>query len=324
MKIKLLFIAALVMATTTVWAAPSDNSQREDGDKAEITVNVDAIDFGAIELGYSKIQTIQVTGQNLKEDISLTVECTRKDFYTVSVETITPETAADGAIVIVECRPYTQYVRPASLRLSSLDAEDVVIPLSASPYQAEVVFPNKSTQHFNANVGQLYTQVGTIRFPDAEIPTDPDTPVIRVGNVDWQFDDLGDLGDFGGFGPYSFSIEGDEEGCFMARLVRTSNIINSFTLAVTYAPKTVGTHQATLVAHCPNAGVPTVVVYLRGEAADGIGDVDDDCVLDIKDVTGMIDLLLSGDEEFDRGDVNRDGVFGIGDVVRLIDILLGH
>ena len=60
------------------------------------------------------------------------------------------------------------------------------------------------------------------------------------------------------------------------------------------------------------------------EAIQDSGDVDGDGNVSIKDVTSLIDLLLSGDTLPDYADVNGDGVTSIKDVTILIDILLSN
>lgn len=60
------------------------------------------------------------------------------------------------------------------------------------------------------------------------------------------------------------------------------------------------------------------------EAIQDAGDVDGDGNVSIKDVTSLIDLLLSGDTLPDYADVNGDGVTSIKDVTILIDILLSN
>ena len=54
------------------------------------------------------------------------------------------------------------------------------------------------------------------------------------------------------------------------------------------------------------------------------GDVNGDDIINIDDVTSLIDLLLSGDTLPDYADVNGDGVTSIKDVTILIDILLSN
>ena len=53
------------------------------------------------------------------------------------------------------------------------------------------------------------------------------------------------------------------------------------------------------------------------------GDVNRDGVVNISDVTSLIDLLLSGGEMIPEGDCNQDGAMNITDVTVLIDYLLG-
>lgn len=55
----------------------------------------------------------------------------------------------------------------------------------------------------------------------------------------------------------------------------------------------------------------------------GPGDINGNGEINIADVTGLIDQLLSGDELPDYFDVNGDGDVTIGDVTALIDMLLG-
>ena len=53
------------------------------------------------------------------------------------------------------------------------------------------------------------------------------------------------------------------------------------------------------------------------------GDVNGDGKVSIDDVTDLIDMLLSGEENFpNAADVNRDGKVSIDDVTDLIDYLL--
>lgn len=52
------------------------------------------------------------------------------------------------------------------------------------------------------------------------------------------------------------------------------------------------------------------------------GDVDGDGIVNIADVTRLIDLLLSGAEAPDAADCDRDGSAGIADVTAIIDYLL--
>ena len=57
-----------------------------------------------------------------------------------------------------------------------------------------------------------------------------------------------------------------------------------------------------------------------------VGDVNDDGVVSIADVTSLIDCLLSGQDnisDLSISDVDNDGIVSIKDITALIDYLLG-
>ena len=180
-------------------------------------------------------------------------------------------------------------------------------------------FVNNGTEDFTASVGQLITRTGIIRFADAEIPPDPNQPVIMSGGVNATTVNIDGLVD-----PscYSFVIEGADSDQFSARMVTTSSIKNECTMAISYTPRSIGSHVATLKAYCSKAGVPLFTIPLRGEAASVLGDLNDDGKVGITDVIGMINLLLSLDEAPSVGDVNCDGLFNISDVMLTINRIL--
>ena len=59
-----------------------------------------------------------------------------------------------------------------------------------------------------------------------------------------------------------------------------------------------------------------------GEATGELGDINDDGVIGIGDVTGIIGLLLNDAEDFPPADLNCDGLITITDVTLLIARLL--
>ena len=64
---------------------------------------------------------------------------------------------------------------------------------------------------------------------------------------------------------------------------------------------------------------------IEGFGSAGLGDVDADGLVDIYDVTALIDALLSGHEDgiyFESADLNANGRLDIDDVTALIDLLL--
>ena len=61
---------------------------------------------------------------------------------------------------------------------------------------------------------------------------------------------------------------------------------------------------------------------LEGYGSAGKGDVNTDGIINISDVTALIDLILSGGEYNPDADFNYNGKYDIGDVTTLIDFLL--
>lgn len=312
-KSVLLFIAALLLVSAKGWAAPAAGNE-----PAVITVSVNALDFGDLEIGYPVTESVVVTGENLTGNINLAIESQHAYFYEITPATITPELAANGAIVSVKCKPLSAYVKPANLRLTSLGAEDVLVPITANPYYPEVMFVSNHTQQFTAYAGGVTSRTGAVRFADAEIPPDPNQPVDRSVGIG---DDVGlNLIDLPGV--YSLAITGNDASCFAASIVKRSTLINMCTVRVSYFPKSCGTHTATLLLHCATAGVPEISIPLLGESDGILGDLDGNGVLGINDVTGMINVLLVGEDNLECADFNCDGKVSISDVTCLISHLL--
>lgn len=307
MKSKLLIVIAFILATVQGWAA-----------SPIITASAESLNFGDVEIGYPLTKNFVVTGQNLNENISLALEGRHTYFYQVTPETITPEAAAAGVTVTVKCLPVSQYIWPVSVVLTSAGADDVSIPLTANPFFPEVMFINNHNEGFTAYVGQMVTHSGTIRFADAEVPTDPYQPVDRSNGDD------GDImiGAIPGGGVYSFQIEGADKCHFSARIAKASTITNICTVAISYVPRSCGTHNATLKVNCSKAGVPTVTINLHGESTGVLGDLSGDGVIGLDDLTVMINWLLNSARNTSIGDVNDDGQFNLDDLTTLINRLL--
>lgn len=307
MRVRIIFILFFVLAMVQ-------------GKAAVIDVSVDTLAFGEVEVGYPVTATFTVTGYDLQDDINLSIDGGYNSYYEVTPETITPQDAAHGVVVKVKCKPFSEYFWKANVLLSSTDADDVVIPISVTPFYPAEMFINNQTEQFDAYVGQFVTHTGTIRFADAEVPHDPNTPVDR-GNSSFTLD-VGNNGFIDN--AYSFTIEGADQMQFSVRFVKTSTITNICTVAISYAPNTLGAHQATLKVNCSRAGVPTVTIPLRGESTAVLGDMDNDGLIDINDVTKIIDGLLTGCEVDGRADLDCDGTFSISDVTVLINRLLSY
>ena len=160
----------------------------------------------------------------------------------------------------------------------------------AAYVETENRFYDKSTEHFTARVGQMASRSGYIHFADAELPPDPNQPVVRSNGVAMQVIDINtDLND----GIYSYSIVGDDAAMFSARITSVSASENGCTVRITYHPLAVGSHTATLKVNCENAGSPVTVIYLSGECVPIPGDVDGNGQIGITDVTTLIDMLLN-------------------------------
>lgn len=227
-----------------------------------ITASVDNLDFGEVEVGYPVKKTLTVSGQNLVGNIDLTIHARSVKYYTVSPEVITPDQAATGVNVTVTYNPGSQYWTDADLVLTSEDAADVTIPLTASPYFPEDAFVNNQMVSFSANVGQLVSSVGIVRFADYEVPTDPNPPVDRSGKDEATLNVFPGLD---GIDDYSVMIEGST--CFRAIITKASALAKVCTVRITYWPDALpinGVHRATLKVTCTRAGVPVVTIPLEG------------------------------------------------------------
>lgn len=316
-KLELLFIAVLLLVSARGWTAQAANSE-----PASIGVSVEAIDFGAVEVGYAVSQSFVVTGYNLKDDINLTIEARNTAFFEVTPASISVEKAANGVTVYLKYKPYSWWVTSAELRLSSLDAEDVIIPVTADPYYPENILVSNSTVEMTALAGGFSSYVGTARFADAQIPPDPNQPVDRaVGDGD---EEEVTFNATGVPSQYSLSITGDDSMCFSARIVKASTLANICTVRILYSPNECGTHRAELILHCSSAGVPTIKVPLVGHCDGILGDLDLNGVITIADVTGLINVLLNGSRNMASADMNCDGKISISDVTLLIDHLLNE
>ena len=321
MSTRLLLGIALLIVTIQGWATPAGHSIRGANEAAMISVNKESIDFGEVEIGYPVSMTIFVTGSNLKDNINLTFDNYPGIFKAVP-QTITPADAEVGKSVKITFNPLGHWPNHSNLILSSTDAQDVSIPVNADPMVSNQLFINKQTVELTALVGGIATVTGTVWFPDAEIPPDPNTPLVDRG----QHVDLDTTMTFipGGTIPdyYSFWIDGDDQGEFTARITRASTIANICNVMITYRPSAVGTHQAKIHMNCSKAGVPYLYINLRGEAPSVLGDLDGNGIIGITDVTDMIELLLKGHLNNPISDMDDDGKLSISDVVILINRIL--
>lgn len=198
------------------------------------------------------------------------------------------------------------------------ESTEPVVLKAIAPDEPTVNFVNNQTEEFTALVGQIIQRKGLVRFADAEIPPIPD-PVLRSPaglNMDPDISATVISGD------YSVSIQGPDRGQFRAVIVKTSFTSNECTLNIFYVPTSEGVHTATVVAECANAGVPIVNIPVVGVASGILGDINSDGLVTIVDVTGMINLLLTGKKDVPAGDIDGDGTLTVRDVTSQINRLL--
>ena len=97
------------------------------------------------------------------------------------------------------------------------------------------------------------------------------------------------------------------------------------TVSITFMPTHAGTYSGTVTLSSPKAA--SVVVSLNG-LANIIGDVNRDELVNIADVTAMVDIVLGKDDEepyaFDHvaADLDGDNDITITDVTALVNIIL--
>lgn len=317
------FIIAICLTTMASWASPVSGKASlmgSRGESAVISANVETIDFGYVTIGYKVTQRFTVTGTNLIDNITLSISNDRFNQFSVSPGTITPEKAAQGTTVTVTVSPYNQYGCTATLTLASLGAEDVIIPITSDINWAECLPKNNE---ITAYVGWMSSISGTINFPDAEVPHDPNTPVVRTPAA-CHAPQLQVAPDGFAVSDYSFEIQGDPG--FGVLITKGSSSAKTCNVKIIYRPLIVGTHHATITFSCSRGGCPvTINVYGTAIEQPEPGDIDGDGIFTIVDATGLIDLLLSGDDEVPSfADVDSDDSVGIKDVTALIDRLLNH
>lgn len=263
-----------------------------------VEVNTDALNFGEVTLGYNKTLTVKVSAANLSQNLVLTVNGNRHAFqYSVTPSTVTPAEAAVGKIVQVKFSPVFCGQCDADLVITSDNTETVVVPMTAFAKDLNPTITGAITLSYVTPVGSLARSVEVLRWADAELPPDPNTPVLQAAATD----------DLAGLSNYNFTIEGDK--CFGVIVTRASDKIKTCTVRITYCPSNNGPHHATLIAECQ--GASPIYITLNGDPKPAI-----------KHVTGLIDILIGSDDQPNAADYNGDGSVTINDVTFLIDRLL--
>ena len=261
-----------------------------------INSRADTLDFEDVEIGYPQVIQFPIYGEDLMQDITLSISGNNQNQFTVSPSTISIDDATDNDVLVsVTCAPTVATSLNAVLTLSSSGAQDVTIPIRGQSHNVAATITSQTAERFyTAGVGEWLRSTEVIHLPNAEVPTQPVTPgVVAVGPTS---------------NGYSVSIEGD--GSFVALITRSSATVNTCDVRIIYHPTSAGQHTATAHVTCKDGRV--VTIHLTGEG-----------VVDISGVTRLISLLLYGvDDEEDIIDVNDDGEMDIADVTTLINMLL--
>lgn len=195
-----------------------------------------------------------------------------------------------------------------------------ILQTQGSEIESNASFTSQSTEQFSAFVGQTVNRSIEVQFKSGDIipnPDPPDVPMITGVSSNQSLE--AELIDF----TYMVSVEGEDSEMFTAKVIKKSATSNACTVSISYMPTSVGMHQAKLTVTCTKLNVLSspVTVDLIGEAEILQGDVNGDGLVDISDVTNLIDIILNGGESV-GGDVNGDGRVDISDATRLIDLIL--
>ena len=278
----------------------------------QIMVSATSLDFGDGYNGYNEYRTLVVTGIDLTDDISLSLQGNSPiDYIIKSFKTITPEQAAEGAEVLISFFPMNEGMRWATLVLSSPGAQDVKVTLKGNGIKTSAfLIPDQESMNFETAVMRPVFKTLVVHRRDfdgwlAAAPFNPFDPVNLNPRI-------------------SATLQGDCDFSLMGITMCTPSA-DSLVLVVRYRPLTVGTHTAQIILTGYKAH--PVTVDLEGAAfMPETGDVDGDGEINIKDVTSLIDLLINIDEDEvgmpPYADADDDGEVSVGDITRLIDNVL--
>ncbi len=182
---------------------------------------------------------------------------------------------------------------------------------------------DRSVETFSAFVGQQMCRKLTFTFQNGGIPEPPNPPVVdrSTGGDEWSET----LNAISSISDYSVAIVGQASQMFSAHIFSVMVDMNSnterVTVEVTYSPTAVGSHEAILIINDANSST-RATCNLLGTATELIGDVNSDGVVNIEDVSMIIDAMLEN-IDIPTADVNGDGIVSVADISELIDMLLG-
>lgn len=321
MKKILITTTAMVITMMSAWAAQNNGQAAQ----PVITTSVDVLAFGDCYNGYREVRSLEVYGENLTENITLSLRGSRAIDFTISgSDVITPEMAEQGATVTVVSFPYyegTYY--DMYLIISYPGLSEIKVPITGRGIKTGArLYPDQSTLEFHTSVGCAVTmQVGV-----KKVNFDGWLAVPRIDEGDW-FDPIDPVV----LSFISGRIEGDD--CFTLVPMSSLHSIDgrdSVVFKIKYHPLDMGPHSAQLIISTLSNDHPAhpVTVELTGDAVVldyQPGDMDGDGQLSLSDVDDLIQQLAnnaSGLQDNPVADVNGDGQVNLQDIIDLIDLLL--
>jgi len=239
------------------------------------------------EMGTSVTGTFTVTGTNLASTMYLAV-VGGNGAFNINKSNITKKAAANGVEVTVTFTPKVAGATHANVMLRSTGADTVYVALNG------MASFTKSAPVMNpADEQQVTTSSFLASWSDA-------TPAAGVDSYTLQYATQGNAQEVTGITAQSYLLE---------------NLI----AGATYSYKV----KALYVDGTESAWSNTQqVTLLQPAPAYETGDVNQDGIVNIADVTSLIDSLMGEGEMTSTADVNGDGVVDIADVTALVDLLL--
>lgn len=322
MKKILITTTAMVITLMSAWVAPI-NAQTA---QPVITTSENVLAFGDCYNGYRESRSLVVYGENLTENITLSLIGSRAiDFTISSPEVITPEMASQGATVTVVSFPYSEGIyRDLYLTISYPGLSVIKVPITGRGIKTGArLYPDQSSVEFQSSVGRT----ATMRVGVKKVDFDGWLAAPRIDMGDDRIDPIGPI-------VFSF-INGRIEGdcCFSltrSSVLQTMDGKDSVVFTIKYRPLNEGPHNAQLIISTLSTGHPAhpVTVELKGEtiALPYLpGDIDGDDELTLNDVAQLLQQLSDNAPELQDNpvaDVNGDGLVNLQDIIDMIDMLL--
>ena len=228
-----------------------------------ITVGSTSLNFGNAYNGYGEVRTLMVSGQNLMDNLTLTIEDDPYHEYSTSTYSITPEQAAEGVEVRVRLFPTTEGMVRANLVLSSPGADDVVVSLSGRGIKTSafiIVDEDTVTMRADNNFVALKRLKVVYKRFDGWLASP-------------RIDSIGEVSQAAGGGdfiflnaPFTATIIGNDSFSVMdARVVSTDGVIDTCTVQIAFNPSTLPPYTAQL--ELKSAVAHPVYVTLVGESS---------------------------------------------------------